>query len=103
MRFSVSIMYEPKGTAEESERRRRRAIGLLSIGCGIREVARRVGVAPGSVVRWRDAYEKAGTKGLEAKPHPGCPARLSQKQREKLMLIRRHPPLRHTGLHNRSL
>ena len=85
----------PKGTAEELERRRRRAVGLLNKGCGIREVARRVGVAPGSVVRWRDAYEKVGTKGLDAKPHPGCPARLSQKQRERLIRLLAKGPRAH--------
>lgn len=85
----------PTGTAEELERRRRRAVGLLNMGCGIREVARRVGVAPGSVVRWRDAYEKAGTKGLDARPHPGRPARLSQKQREKLIRLLAKGPRAH--------
>lgn len=85
----------PKGAAEELERRRRRAVGLLNIGHGIREVARWVGVAPGSVVRWRDAYEKAGKKGLDAKPHPGRPARLSQKQRERLIRLLAKGPRAH--------
>lgn len=74
----------PKGTVKELQRRRERAIALLSDGGGIREVARIVGSSASSVVRWRDAHEKGGAKALEPKPVPGRPKKLSDKQRQIL-------------------
>ena len=70
-----------------------RAVAMLQEGLGLREVARRVGVAPGSVVRWRDAYERVGKEGLKAKPHPGGKPRLSASQRQGLArLLLKGPP-----------
>ncbi len=74
----------PKGTVKELQRRRQRAITLLKDGGGICEVARMVGSSGSSVVRWRDAYKKGGTKALEPKPTPGRPRKLSDKQRQEL-------------------
>ena len=85
----------PKGTQEELERRRRRAIALLDDGHGIRQVARMVGVAPGSVVRWRDAYQRGGSKALASKPPPHRPCRLSDKQRQKLVALLKKGPTAH--------
>jgi transposase len=61
----------PKGTAEELERRRRRAVVLLNLGHGVRETARLVGASPGAVVAWRKAYEQHGDSGLRAKTYVG--------------------------------
>ena len=77
----------PKGSAEKLEARRRLAAKMLSKGKGIREVARRVGAAPSSVKRWKDAIDEGGTKALKAKPHTGRPARLSGQQRQYLLNI----------------
>ena len=85
----------PKGTPEELQRRRRRAVSLIDQGHGIRQVARIVGVSPGSVVRWRDAYKKDGPRGLQSKPHPGRPPKLSQKQRKRLIRLLQKPPPAH--------
>jgi len=85
----------PKGTKEELEARRMRAIAMLQKGLGLREVARRVGVAPGSVVRWRDAYQEAGEEGLKAKPHPGGKPRLSPQEHERLGKLLLEGPLAH--------
>ena len=74
----------PIGTVKELQRRRERAITLLSDGGGIREVARIVGSSGSSVVRWRDAHKKGGDKALEPKPTPGRPRKLSDKKRQKL-------------------
>ena len=57
----------PKGTAEELERRRRRAVALLDQGYGVREVAEMVGASPGAVTRWRQAHEEGGDAGLAAR------------------------------------
>ena len=57
---------------------------MLQDGVPLSEVARHVGVWPGSVVRWRDAYERAGEEGLKAKRHPGRKPRLSAQERGRL-------------------
>jgi len=62
----------PKGSKAELQARRRRAVAMLGQGPGVCEVARRVGVWPGSLVRWRDACRRAGEEGLRAKRHPGA-------------------------------
>ena len=77
----------PKGSANKLEARRRLAAKLLSRGKGIREVGRRVGAAPSSVKRWKDALDKGGTKALKAKPHSGRPSRLSQRQQQHLLQV----------------
>ncbi|MCH9035221.1 MAG: IS630 family transposase [Planctomycetes bacterium] len=82
----------PHGSAEELERRRRRGVALLQKGHGVREVARMVGVTPGAVVAWRDAYEKKGEAGLAAKPHPGRKPKLSLAQRKKLIRFLKKGP-----------
>ena len=88
----------PKGTQQELERRRERAIALLNKGHGIREVARLIGVAAGSVVRWRDAYKHGGAKALKSKPPPHRPCKLSDKQRHKLIGLLKKGPVAH-GYH----
>jgi transposase len=59
-------------------------MGLLKNGHGVRETARIVGVTPGAVTQWRQAYESGGEKALCAKPPPGRTPKLSAKQRLKL-------------------
>jgi transposase len=85
----------PTGTAEELERRRRRAVALLDKGHGVREVARMVAASPAAVTRWRQAYEKRGEAGLCAKPHPGRTPKLSLKQRRKLARLLKQGPRKH--------
>lgn len=77
----------PKGNAAKLEARRRQAAKMLAKGKGIRAVARRMGAAPSSVKRWKDAMEKGGTEALRSKPHPGRPSRLSPQQRQHLLRV----------------
>lgn len=74
----------PKGTAEELERRRRRAVALLKEGRSQAEVARTVGANYSSVQRWR-AMAQSGPDGLKAKPHPGRKRRMSGSKQEELV------------------
>ena len=71
----------PKGSAEELERRRRRAISLLKEGYSQNEVGRIVGASQGSVSRWQ---KMACGKELAAKPHPGRNRRLTGEQHHEL-------------------
>ena len=79
----------PQGSPEELERRRRRAIALLSQGLPPVEVARMVGVDRRSVRRWKATHQRGGAAGLQAKPAPGRPSRLQQETKvalEELLL-----------------
>lgn len=81
------LCMRPSGTAEQLEKRRRRAIALLQAGTPYREVARRVTASLSSVVRWEQAYRRDNRKGLRARPIPGRPCRLSARQQEQLKVL----------------
>lgn len=74
----------PYGSPEELQRRRQRAIELLDEGYPPVEVARLLGVRRRSVRRWKAAYRQEGREGLQARPAPGRPPKLSAKQRKQL-------------------
>jgi len=58
---------------------------MLEQGLSLNEVARRIGCNASSVMRWRNAVNEAGPKGLEPKPTPGRPQKLEDKYRKKLI------------------
>lgn len=66
----------PVGTPEELERRRLRAVALLTQGHPPVEVARMVGANRRSVRRWKAAYRKKGRPALAARPASGRPPKL---------------------------
>ena len=84
----------PPGTSEQLEKRRRRAVQLLESGRTLAGVARHVGAAVSSVFRWRQAYRRKGGRGLDAKPTPGRPSRLSAAQKRRLVRLLAAGPLR---------
>ena len=73
----------PQGSAQELERRRRRAIALLKEGHCQAEVARWVGSSKSSVWRWKK-MARYGGKRLLAKAHPGRKRHLTRGQHRKL-------------------
>jgi transposase len=77
----------PFGSAEELERRRRRAMELLDSGLTQAETAERVGATVTSVFRWRKAHRIEGDEALVSKPVPGRPRKLSAKERKRLLNI----------------
>jgi len=77
----------PYGSAKQLERRRRKAMKLLEEGLSLNEVGRRIGAAPISVKRWRDAWVKKGEDALAPKPVPGRPCKLTQRQKKRLVKI----------------
>lgn len=74
----------PIGTTRQLENRRRKAVALLQKGRRVNETARLVGVTPGAITQWREAYEKQGETFFVAHSPPGRPPGLSQKQKKKL-------------------
>jgi transposase len=69
----------PIGTAEELERRRRRAVELMQRGESPTVIARILGVCRTSLYRWLAMAQQA-PRALAAKPHPGPQPRLSDQQ-----------------------
>jgi transposase len=74
----------PFGSPKQLEKRRRKAMELLDDGLSLNEVARRIGCAPPSVMRWRNARDRDGERGLAPKPVPGRPSKLTDAQKERL-------------------
>ena len=72
-----------------------RAAALLEQGQGVCEVARQMRVEPGSVSRWKAAYEQGGKEALRAKPHPGGKPRMTDKQKQRLLGLLAKGPRAH--------
>jgi transposase len=75
-------MSRPCGSAAALEQRRRQAVLAVQQGDSVRDVARIIGVAKGSLYRWLQMAESVD--GLAAKPHPGPARRLSPAQEQRL-------------------
>ncbi len=69
----------PIGTAEELERRRRRAVELVKRGESPAKVAYFLGCGRSSVYTWLKA-EREDARKLAARPHPGPTPRLPDEQ-----------------------
>lgn len=75
----------PQGSPAELERRRLRAIALLRRDMPVHVVAERLGVDRRSVRRWKRAYAQRGRQGVQARPVPGRPPKLTDRQRGTLV------------------
>jgi len=75
----------PQGSAEELERRRRRAVELIDQGEDKKSVARILGVQLRSVDRWLQHRREQGDAGIAAKPHPPKPSRLTAAQQRQVL------------------
>jgi len=84
-----------KGSAEELERRRKRAVALLEEGRTLREVARMIGCDPSSVMRWRDSWRERGEDGLRVIAACGRPRKLTEVQLRRLIKLLLKGPLKH--------
>ncbi len=83
----------PSGSPDLIADRRKRALVLLDEGLSLNAVARRIGCAPISVLRWRDARKKTGAGVFVVKTSPGRPPGLSEKQLGKLAKLLLKGPL----------
>lgn len=92
---SISSCMRTPGKPEELECQRLQALALLEAGHRPGEVARRLGVSPGAVSRWKKMSQRAGREGLKAKPHPGPRPKLTDRQRRALEPLLLQGPLAH--------
>jgi transposase len=76
-----------KGSAEVLEDRRRRALKLLKGGRSLNAVARGLGCAASSVMRWRNAFRRGGPEGLKVRTAPGRPPKLTPGQQRRLLRV----------------
>jgi transposase len=83
----------PKGSPEELERRRVRAVQLVEQGESPVMVAFMLGVTPSSLHRWRRLAHQP--RGLRARPIPGCPRQLSDRQLKQLEVLLLQGATRH--------
>ncbi len=86
----------PHGTKQQLEVRRRTGVALRKRGLTVREVAKEVGSVPSSVVRWEQAFDRGGDRGLDSKPQAGGTCRLTLAQKRRLTKYLRRSP-RHFG------
>jgi transposase len=73
------------GTAKELEARRRLAAARVEAGWSQQEVAAFLGVHPVTVAKWMARFRADGAAGLAAKPTPGRPPFLTEKQEEQVL------------------
>jgi transposase len=83
------------GKPEQLECQRLQAHALLEAGLRPSEVARRLGVSPAAVSRWKKVSLRAGRESLKAKPHPGRRSKLTIAQRRELEALLLQGPLAH--------
>lgn len=80
------------GRPRELELRRRIAGKLLLQGMSIEQVADTVEASTSAVGRWKQVVEREGLEGLNVKPAPGRPPRLSSAERRRLEALLRKGP-----------
>ena len=70
----------PSVPSKELEKRRRKAVGaVINEKMSAESVARQYQVRVRTLYRWLAAYRKLGDKGIQAKPAPGAPRKLTDK------------------------
>lgn len=88
------------GKPEKLECQRLQALALLEAGLRPGQVARRLGVSPGAVSRWKKISQQKGREGLKAKPHPGPRPKLTVRQHRRLEQLLLQGPLAHGYMTN---
>ena len=83
----------PPGSPSQLERRRQRAIQLRKRGLSTLAIAEQLGCSHSSVVRWAQAYQRDGRRGLAPKPIPGRPPKLAPRQQPRLIRLLLKGPL----------
>ena len=91
------------GTSCQRDGLRARIILGCEDGGSAATVARRVGVHPRTVERWRDRFRRHGVRGLHDKPRPGAPPKFAPVARLELIALACEPVERHEGKTTRTI
>ena len=91
------------GTSCQHDGLRARIILASEDGGSAAVVARRVGVHPRTVERWRERFRRDGVRGLQDKPRPGPPPKLGPVTRLELIALAGEPVERHEGKTTRTI
>jgi transposase len=76
----------PRARSQPMLARRARVILASAAGLSNQEVARKLRVSPGMVVKWRSRFLKARLEGLYDEPRPGAPRSVSDAQVEQVII-----------------
>jgi transposase len=79
-------------TTEQRLVQRARIVLRAAEGRPNRQIADEVGVAPMTVLLWRDRYARAGLAGLADEPRPGRPPTYSREDRDRVIALTLEPP-----------
>ena len=91
------------GTSFQRDGLRARIILASEDGGSAAAVARRVGVHPRSVERWRGRFRRHGLRGLQDRPRPGAPPKFAPVTRLELIALACEPMARHEGKTTRTI
>jgi transposase len=91
------------GTSCQRDGLRARIILACEDGGCAAAVARRVGVHPRTVERWRDRFRRQALPGLHDKPRPGAPPKFAPVARLELIALACEPVARHEGKTTRTI
>ena len=91
------------GTSCQRDSLRARIILASEDGDSAVAVARRVGVHPRTVERWRERFRRQGLRGLHDKPRPGAPPKWAPVTRLELIALACEPVAWHEGKTTRTI
>ena len=91
------------GTSCQRDGLRARIILASEEGGSATAVARRVGVHPRTVERWRARFRRHGVRGLHDKPRPGSPPKFAPVTRLELIALACEPVAPHEGTTTRTI
>ena len=80
------------GTTEQRLVQRARIVLRAAEGTPNRRIAAEVGVAPMTVLLWRERYERAGLAGLADEARPGRPPTYGRDERDRVIALTLEPP-----------
>src|SRR5881628_3065721 len=90
-------------TSSQREALRARIILACEQGASARQIARKIGVHPRTVERWRSRFLRGGLEGLQDAPRPGHKPKFGPVSRLELIALACEPVTVHEGRTRRTL